>query len=47
VDQCTPEEEKKIKWRHFKLMIDYIRDIATNYFYMLSSLHISWFMEHV
>jgi len=25
----------------------YKRDIATNYFHMLSSRHISWFMEHV
>jgi hypothetical protein len=25
----------------------YKRDIATNYFHMLSPHHISWFMEHV
>ena len=41
---------------NFQLMIDrayivlhsmYKRDVATNYFHMLSSRHISWFMEHV
>jgi hypothetical protein len=41
---------------NFQVMIDraylvlrsmYKRDIATNYFHMLSSRHISWFMEHV
>ena len=41
---------------NFQVMIDraylvlrsmYKRDVATNYFHMLSSRHISWFMEHV
>jgi hypothetical protein len=40
----------------FQLMIDcaylvlqsmYKRDVATNYFHMLSSCHIEWFMETV